>query len=81
MIHEKNNLPRFRLSEYLDWRSEPQKGGNMNFLEQWIIGDVVRLLHVLRLDPSRLPAFKVVLLDVYDGIGTLLGLPDRTVAP
>ena len=53
----------------------------MNFWEQFILGFVLSLLHALKLDPARVPVLKTILLDIYDGIGTVLGLPPRTVNP
>jgi hypothetical protein len=50
----------------------------MNFWEQFILGFVLSLLHGLRIDPSRVPRLKTVLLDIYDGIGEVLNLPPRT---
>jgi hypothetical protein len=49
----------------------------MNFWEQFILGFVISLLHALKVDPSRIPVFNTILLDIYDGIGELLNLPPR----
>ena len=53
----------------------------MNFWEQFILGFVVSLLHALKVDPARVPKLRTILLDIYDGIGEVLGLPARTVSP
>ena len=53
----------------------------MNFWEQFILGFVLSLLHALKFDPARVPLLKTILLDIYDGIGTILSLPPRTVTP
>jgi hypothetical protein len=65
------------LRAWLEARDLREKGLTMNFWEQWILGMILQLLHALRFDPSRLPILKHVLLDIYDGIGALLGLPPR----
>ena len=49
----------------------------MNFWEQFILGFVLSLLHSLKIDPSRIPTLKAILLDIYDGIGEVLGLAPR----
>jgi hypothetical protein len=49
----------------------------MNFWEQFILGFVLSLLHALKLDPSRVPVLRTILLDIYDGIGAVLGLAPR----
>lgn len=49
----------------------------MHFLEQWILGMVVQLLHGLKFDPARIPVLRSVLLSIYDDIGIVLGLPPR----
>jgi hypothetical protein len=49
----------------------------MNFWEQFVLGFVLSLLHALRIDPSRVPVLKTILLDIYDGIGAVMGLPPR----
>ena len=50
----------------------------MNFWEQFILGTALSILHGLRIDPARVPHLKTILLDIYDGIGEVLGLPPRT---
>lgn len=50
----------------------------MNFWEQFVLGFVLSLLHALKVDPSRVPLLKTILLDIDDGIGEVLNLPPRT---
>jgi hypothetical protein len=67
------------LRAWLDARDLREKGLTMNFWEHWILGMFLQLLHATRFDPSRLPILKTVLLDIYDTIGSLLGLPARGI--
>ena len=53
----------------------------MNFWEQFVLGFVLSLLHALKLNPTRVPLLKTILLDIYDGIGEVLGLPMRSFTP
>lgn len=68
------------LNGWLEARDKREAEKRMNFWEQWIIGMLLQLLHALKYDPTRIPVLKTVLVDIYDGIGTLLGLPPRTGA-
>jgi len=58
--------------------SSPQ-GGTVNFWEQFILGTTLSILHALKVDPLRVPHLKTILLDIYDGIGTVLNLPPRNL--
>ncbi len=53
----------------------------MNFWEQFILGTALSILHALKVDPSRVPHLTTILLDIYDGIAVVLGLPPRTAQP
>ncbi len=61
----------------IDARDKRKKANRMHFLEQWILGMVVQLLHGLKFDPARIPVLRSVLLSIYDDIGIVLGLPPR----
>ena len=65
------------LRAWLEARDLREKGLTMNYMEHLILGMVLQLLHGMRFDPSRIPVLKNVLLDIYDTIGSLLGLPAR----